>query len=80
MVTGNFDFSRILVTIQSTEWQAHLRDLLVSLFFEKYNFARRGSNPGCKNKRESTLTVRLRGPLMFVNVMFNSVLGIFYSF
>ena len=35
MVTGKVDFSRISVTIQWTEWQAHFSDLSVSIFFEK---------------------------------------------
>ena len=49
------------VTIQSTEWQADFSDLSVCLF--KKNEARRGSNLGRKNERESKLTIRPRRPL-----------------
>ena len=69
MVTGKVDFSHHSFPIQSTEWQAHFNDL----FFEKQNYAQRGSNTGCTNQseskffyvllRESMLTIRPWRPL-----------------
>ena len=55
-------FSHHSVTLQSTEWQTHFSDLSVSLFFEKLNCAWRGSNPGCEDHSESTLTITPREP------------------
>ena len=53
-------FSHHLVTIQSTEWQAHFSDLSVDFFFKNRITTKRVSNPGSKNQRESVLTIQPR--------------------
>ena len=66
-VKGGFQshFSYHSVIIQSAECQAHFSNLSVSLVPEKQNYAQPGSNRGCKNQRESTLTIRPRDPYSF---------------
>ena len=69
----------------------HISVIFQKLFFGKWTYVQRCSNPGCKNQSVSTLTIRPREPLLLLmniwyicNVCLNLNLGfatlIFYSF